>query len=391
MTVTPYRKPAAAGDIAVGRLSLGPTVPRPMPADRQAYPTAETPKAAPGIFTISLDFELYWGMHDHSTLESCEQRLLGTRRAIPHMLERFAGAGVHATWATVGMLFHETTQQARASVPALLPHYTTTGLSPYERDELLSADQDESQAPCLLARSLIRQIRATANQEVGSHTYSHYYCLEPGQSLAAFEADLRQAVAVAARQGIALESLIFPRNQYSPDHVAVAMQLGFKVVRCQRDHWLYKPRNRSQENAGIRLLRLLDSYLPLSGSNVIDASTIDQGDIICLPDSRFLRPFSPKLAMLDRLRLYRIKRSMTQAARTGGIYHLWWHPHNFGTHLGQNLAQLDDILTHYGKLETKYGFTSQTMTEIADAVRARRPHTHGQHYLGSAQAALMAV
>jgi GAF domain-containing protein len=44
----------------------------------------------PGIFTISLDFELYWGVRDKVDLEAYRGSLLGAREAIPRLLDLFA-------------------------------------------------------------------------------------------------------------------------------------------------------------------------------------------------------------------------------------------------------------------------------------------------------------
>jgi hypothetical protein len=52
-------------------------------------------------------------------------------------------------------------------------------------------------------------------QEIGTHTFSHYYCLEPGQQPEQFEDDLKAAIAVSKAKGIDTKSIVFPRNQYS--------------------------------------------------------------------------------------------------------------------------------------------------------------------------------
>ena len=54
---------------------------------------------------VSLDFELFWGMQDGHTLESYQDHVLGGRKAIPQLLKLFAKYGIHATWATVGLMF----------------------------------------------------------------------------------------------------------------------------------------------------------------------------------------------------------------------------------------------------------------------------------------------
>ena len=54
---------------------------------------------------------------------------------------------------------------------------------------------------------------------------------------------------------------------------------------------------------------------------------------------------------------------MIQAAANGEVYHLWWHPHNFGYFLEENMLFLEQILTHYSSLKEKYNFESKSMIE----------------------------
>jgi len=45
----------------------------------------------PGIFTISLDFELYWGVRDKRTIDQYRSNLSGVRSAVTQMLQTFSG------------------------------------------------------------------------------------------------------------------------------------------------------------------------------------------------------------------------------------------------------------------------------------------------------------
>ena len=51
--------------------------------------------------------------------------------------------------------------------------------------------------------------------------------------------------------------------------------------------------------------------------------------------------------MLEPLRMRRILSDLTHAAKKGLVYHLWWHPHNFGDHMDENLVFLKKILDHH--------------------------------------------
>jgi hypothetical protein len=62
---------------------------------------------------------------------------------------------------------------------------------------------------------------------------------------------------------------------------------------------------------------------------------------------------------------------MTAAAKAGSVFHLWWHPHNFGLNLDHNLAMLGDILLHYRSLSDRFGMESQCMGDFAGAALQR--------------------
>src|SRR5438105_2932774 len=166
------------------------------------------------VLVISLDFELHWGVRDVSTVAACRENLLGARRAIPAMLDVFARYNLHATWATVGFLFSRTREELLRSLPAVRPRYRDRRLSPY--DDLDRVGADEASDPFHFAPSLIEVIRNWRGQEIGTHTFAHYYCLAPEQDVNAFRADLEAARAITGRAGIELRSFVFPRNQFAP-------------------------------------------------------------------------------------------------------------------------------------------------------------------------------
>src|SRR5437763_5140944 len=133
-----------------------------------------------GTFVVSLDFELHWGVRDRYTIEQYGANLRGAREVVPRLLERFTAAGVRASWATVGMLFCASREELLERMPHRRPAYADPGLSPYPDVQALGGD--EGADPLHFAPSLIRAVAATAGQEVATHTFSHFYCLEPGQT-----------------------------------------------------------------------------------------------------------------------------------------------------------------------------------------------------------------
>ena len=91
---------------------------------------------------------------------------------------------------------------------------------------------------------------------------------------------------------------------------------------------------------------------------------VRNNDVLLLPASRFLRPFREKEKIIQNMKFQRIKEEMSYASKYNKVYHLWWHPHNFGYSLDENLIFLEDILKHYKILTEKYNFCSSSMIEM---------------------------
>lgn len=317
------------------------------------------------VFIISLDFELFWGVRDKRTIASYGANIRGCRQVIPSLLELFGNYGIKATFATVGFLFARDKDELRRYQPAILPDYGFKKYSPYENHYIDTIGNSEQDDIYHYAESLIRMIQKYPEQEIASHTFSHYYCLE-NASLSSFEADLLAAKKIAASYRVDLKSLVFPRNQYSQEHIAICEKLGFIAYRGNERSSVYSPRKNKEQSKTMRAARLADSYFNLTGHHTFKPQKNET--IINIPASRFLRPFSKKLKTADNLRLNRIKNSMLFAAENEAAYHLWWHPHNFGINLKENLAFLEEILKHYQKLHDEYGMESKTMKTIAEEI-----------------------
>lgn len=319
-----------------------------------------------GIFTISLDFELHWGVRDKLSLEDYGENLRGVWKAVPEMLRLFEKYQIHTTWATVGLLFFDSKEELLAALPERKPAYTRAELSNYA--ELPHLGQNEHDDPYHYAPSLVRQILATPHQELASHTFSHYYCLEAGQTVDDFRADTQAILRVAREKfGVELKSLVFPRNQANPEYLKACADSGLIAYRGTEKPWFLKAASDEEWTLTRRGLRLVDSYINLSGSNSQPLPTSLEHGLVNIPASIFVRPWSRKNAFLEPLRLRRIASAMEYAARKGEIYHLWWHPHNFGVNIQENLEFLEAILQKFSELR-KQGMQSLSMLEIAERV-----------------------
>ena len=339
-----------------------------------------------GTFTISLDFELHWGGFEKWPLKISDFKspisdstyqahnpadygnyFLNTRQLIPEMLRLFGEHEVHVTWATVGMLFHGERKQLLEYAPAEKPGYTEQKLSAYRYIADVGVGENEASDPFHYAPTLIKAIVATPHQELGTHTFAHYYCNEAGQTAEQFRADLRAAQRSAALFGQQLRSLVFPRNQFNDQYLKVCAEEGITSVRSNPRDWFWHIESTQGESMWKRLNRGLDAYFPVGKENTYSIDSLERraGYPVCIPASRLLRPYNPNEYFLNKLKIRRICEEMTRAARAGQVYHLWWHPHNFGAFPEQSLSGLKEILSHYSACRSAYGMVSLNMSEIA--------------------------
>jgi hypothetical protein len=317
-------------------------------------------------FVISLDFELFWGVSDSRTIAGYGHNVLGEWQAIPRLLALFGRYGLRATWATVGMIMCRDYRHWREVRPAILPGYARAAVSPYSLDSLV-----REHPRLFFARPLVEQILATNGQELATHTYSHFYCNEAGATPEQLAADLACARSIAADMGVTLRSMVFPRNQIVGNFLSVLPAVGIQVYRGNAQHWLYRNGNAVPGGIAGRAIRFADACLPLSGQCTVREQ--GNGELLNLPASLFLYPWSTRPRALLALRLHRVKQGMTAAARTGRIFHLWWHPHNFGVNLEENLALLEAILEHYYLLSHTYGMQSRCMADFASSANRAFP------------------
>ena len=315
-----------------------------------------------GIFTISLDFELFWGVRDHRTLENYGENIRNVHHVVPRLLELFSKYNVHCTWATVGFLFFNEKKEMMSYLPVQRPTYEKKDYDPYPYLE-----QNELEKIYHFAPALIEQIRRIPGQEIGTHTFSHFYTLEKNTTIGQFQSDLRAAIAIAKEKGIEIKSIVFPRNQYSDEHIKACLEEGIKIYRGNALSGVYKPTSRENEKLFRKGTRFADAYINITGHHCHAIPAVSE--IINLPASRFLRPYDPKFKMFDRLKLRRIKQGIKFAAKHGLIYHLWWHPHNFGKYMNENFKFLEQVLEYYHQLNLEGKIESQNMLEIYSNIK----------------------
>ena len=324
-----------------------------------------------GLFVISLDFELFWGIRDKFTFEEYGPNVLGVWEVMPKLLKLFDDYGIHATFATVGAMFSENPEDLRKYIPELKPSYSDKNLSPY----LGYIDDSFNHNPnYYFGKKLIDLLKNHKNHEIGTHTFSHYYGLEPGQSKAEFEADLDAAINIAKANEIELKSFVFPRHQINPDYLKLFSEKGISIYRETEKAWFHSAARGDDESLIKRGFRFLDYFICMGSHHCQDLSEIKKGDLFAVRASRWLRPYKKSEDRFVKFKVRRIKKQIEFAAKNGKIFHLWFHPHDIGINQDINFGLLDEILAHYKKMAEKYGMKSMNMKEVVELYKAEYEH-----------------
>lgn len=331
----------------------------------QSLTTSTSSRA--GALILSLDFELYSGVSDlYRPPSRYDENVLGCRSVVPQLLKLFEEFGISATWAIVGMLFAQDSSELKTFCPSRLPSYKDPKLSVYS--QVLKSQPSE--APFYFAPDLIKHIAGYPAQEIATHTFTHYYCLEPGQVIEDFEADLTAALNIARHHNFTLRSIVFPRNQVNQAYLSVLSRHGIWAYRGNEPKWMNRtgPR-REQARASRRIARLADTYVNISGDNALHWNDVMASYGLCnVQGSRYIRPYSRSRSAFETRRLHRVAGEIESAARCGRLYHLWLHPEDFGPCIPENLHAMRIILESFRNCRQRYGMQSMCMRQVAETV-----------------------
>ncbi len=260
---------------------------------------------AVGQVCISIDLELAWGVWDTLTPAYLADCLALERSISQRLLRIFEHHDVPATWAIVGHLLEERKDVARSVLPAW-----------YAPD--IIDDIQRSRVP----------------HEIGSHSFAHpnFAALTRAEAIA----DLQRAKEAHARRGLPYRSFVYPRNQVG--HIDALQESGIAIYRSTDRGW----QSRVHGHRLKRLAHLASHAIPVAPPTV---ELVHHDRIVESPSSmlligrggvrRFLRP---------EVIAFRAARAMDHAARTGELFHLWFHPSNFYKDSAVQYALLETIL-----------------------------------------------
>lgn len=304
-----------------------------------------------GVLCISFDLELLWGRHDLNYLPFVD-RVRRERTIMAELLDLLEKYKVPATWAVVGHLFLSSCSPARSvKHPEIArPKYSWLTKDWFASDPAGNLKTD----PEWYGSDIVKTLKASPRQEIGSHSFSHIIFGDPGCSAECAESELKACVALAKKQGVDLDSFVFPRN--SVGHLDVLRKNGFRSYRGP-DPYNFKSKLMS------RLFMLLElfSLTPIK----VATPSLRQG-LVNIPGSMYfvsargIRKFIPK-----GLRAARAKSGVDLAIKQKRVFHLWTHPTDFADKTALLMCDFEEIL-RYATEKRRLGLLEiQTMGEIS--------------------------
>lgn len=313
-----------------------------------------------GVFTLSLDTELAWGTFDVGRVRKFEEAYRATPAVIERLCDLFDEYRIPATWAVVSHLLVDC-DGGRGHAGRTPPDFDWIddwfGGLPCSS----GLDRELWYAPWLLERLQ----SCETNQEIGLHGATHMQLGATGCSKLNAEEELETAVETLREFGVEPESFVFPRNDVG--HVDALCDHGVRTYRGTDARWYEQP---SIPRGAKRLLRFVDEAARRPPP-VVEPEV--SGDVVEIPGSQAFRPtqgawkYAPPGSSVARA-----KRGLQQAARTGGVFHLWFHPFNLGHEPSTDLSRLERVLETARKLSESGDIECRPMQEVASLARQGR-------------------
>ncbi len=317
---------------------------------------------ARGALVISLDFELFWGVADIADFKEWDDRIKRVYEIVPRTLKLFEKYGIHATWATVAGIMMDNENELTAYLPKELPLQTREIIERFHFKDVNNTIPHYM----LFGNELVKMIKNTDGQEIGTHTFTHYYCNKEDSSSTNLNYELETASRIMREKGYGVcKTVVFPRNQVKSNFVS-NMPKNIKNYRGVKQSYVNKLK--SKKNALGNIVWYADHYIPLQNST-ISYCEINERGLFNVKLSRLFKAYKEKYRILEGIKMIRYKNEMKYAAKHNRIYHICWHPHNFSDYIEKNFEQLEILLEEFDALRNKYGMCSYNMNECAEISR----------------------
>jgi hypothetical protein len=307
---------------------------------------------------ISLDLELAWGTFDLYYNDDLLKMARWTHDVgVPNLLNHLTRNGISATWAVVGAMMGNSLPDVSGLPEVGYRHFSKPWFSYVPRTG------DESAHPEWFGASLVERIRkATPEQEIGFHAFSHVPFGWPGMTRERATAEYNLCARTARELGISTNSFVYPRNL-----VAYLSDLRDAGFTCFRDADELPVRIANPKLKSIWMV--LADFLGLAPP-VIEPS-FKEG-LVSIPGSLMIRYAAGwRKYIPDAIRLQRLRKGMERVRREGGVFHVWFHPEN----LYPEWPRLENVVARFfeelGVLVRNGDLRCLTMGQLASEFQAK--------------------
>jgi len=313
-----------------------------------------------GVFTLSLDTELAWGTFDVGRAEKFEEAYRATPNVIERLCDLFDRYQIPATWALVSHLLVDC-EHGREHFGRAPPDFDWIDDWFAELPCSSGLDQELWYAPWLLNR--LRACETT--QEIGLHGATHLQLGATGCSKQHADEEIETAVETLRELGVEPKSFVFPRNDVG--HIDVLREHGIRTYRAVDARWYERS---SVPGPVKRPLRFVDEAARRPPP-VVEPELND--GLVSIPGSQVFRPtqggwkYTPSGSSIDRA-----EKGLKRAARTGGVFHLWFHPFNLGHAPSRDLQRFERVLQSANDLVESGDLECRPMQEVATLARQGR-------------------
>lgn len=272
-----------------------------------------------GIFILSLDTEIGWGLETQQQIDAYEERLNRYRDFFPRLIELLDKYQIAATWALVGHLLLEKDEEP---LEILAPYYSTLPLAKHTQSPLTNPEFFHwFYAPDIV--DLIRNART--KHEIGTHTFTHVCVKDYAVTPNTWHAQMTKSEQVHESRGLQIYSIVFPKNQI--DFLDTLHQYGIIAYRGLEENWYHDLPSLLR-----RFLHFFDCIAAITPPTYDPAQLQINTNLVNLPASQFLMHYDGLRRWIPNVsRIRQTIRGLDRATKYNQIYHLWFHPHNLGS------------------------------------------------------------
>ena len=268
-------------------------------------------------FILSFDCEGKWGMADDPAMAMSNPiGYISLVKAYARIFEILERHEVPATFALVGLFAggYEEYVESRSQLLESKPHNSWLQIP---EQSFAAGITDGWFYP-----ELVQRIRSRGMHEIASHSYSHLPLHNSDVTQNAFTTELNLVQRWSTKNSVKLSTFIFPRNQIQYAEALHDFEyLGFR--QCDLQNAAYANRVKILQDE-CNIWKKSDEHSAF-------------GEPIAIPPGTFLNwRHGPRRAIPKQLTLKRWSNVLRHAADTGGVAHLWLHPHNLVTAKGQD-------------------------------------------------------